>query len=76
MRGLRGNYLRGMRVCSLSSMQLRCGQYFVLVWCFNYHFVFQVVVNNGGGLSESEKKEKRALEKKLSEMEEELKVRI
>jgi len=32
----------------------------------------QVVVNNGG-LSEGEKKEKRALEKKLSEMEEELK---
>jgi len=31
----------------------------------------QVVVNNG--LSETEKKEKRALEKKLSEMEEELK---
>lgn len=32
----------------------------------------QVVVNNG--LSETEKKEKRALEKKLSEMEEELKL--
>ena len=35
-------------------------------------FVPQVVVNNG--LSETEKKEKKALEKKLSEMEEELKV--
>ncbi len=38
------------------------------------HFCFQAATS--GGLSETEKKEKKALEKKLCEMEEELKVSI
>ena len=42
--------------------------------CFLSHSLFQTASSAAGGLTDQERREKKALEKKLSEMEEELKV--